>query len=154
MNSFLLPTQDAEHIDGYKVAAIEIIRKRIEKRKWPLYERTRNRKQMARGDNLLFYVAGKKEKSGHVIGECRIENLKRDLRSAVFLDGDDILNDAASSMIELSNFKLFPNPVYLKGILKELDCCPKNITKWGVILYGGARKISYHDFSYILSKSR
>lgn len=154
MNIFLLPTQDGEHVSGAKIPAIQIIENRVKQRKWPLYERTRNRKAMTQGDILLFYVAGNKLNSGHIIGQAKIENISQNLRNAVFIDGEDILNGSASSIIEMSEFKSFRKLVHLKSILKNLDCCPKSMSKWGVILYGGARKITERDYTTICVESR
>lgn len=70
------------------------------------------------------------------------------------LDCEDFLNPDPSSIIQLASVKALERPVRLLDVLAKLDCRPKNLRKWGVIVIGGARKISEADYRRILSASR
>jgi len=153
MNHFILVTTDSETIGGAVMPAIDIIHRRLKLGKWPIYDRTPCRKLFASGDKTIFYVGGSRMGSGYMIGVSSIDKVEFGLRRPLDLDGEDVLSEPASNIICFGPLKFFTVPVHLKSNLQFLDCCPKSMTKWGSILIGGARRISQHDYDFIIGST-
>lgn len=108
---------------------------RISDKRWPIYKFTRHRKQLRKGDNVIFYMAGSKGKK--FLGEGR-------LASKSTPDGMDFL-------VTLSDVKVWRKPVPMKMALQDLKFVT-NKTNWGIHFQGGVTRLPDEDYKFILSK--
>ena len=147
---FLLITSDAEKIDGTTAPSFEIAKLRLDQKYWPLHERTRNRKIMKTGDEILIYCGGQSQGAKSIIARAEIDSIKKVSIRDSLPEEDLYVTGNAYETIYLRNI-LFINPVIkFREVLESLSICPKNMDKWGVILHGGARRISADDYAIIM----
>lgn len=146
---YILVTSDAEHVGGYKVPALKVIKERIEKREWPIYSHTRNRKSFAPGDLCLLYVGGQRNYCQTLFGKFRIEKVVKPSRDYL-VDTEDIMTDIPETVLKISDCNIFPVPINIKPILSKLSFFPENEKKWGVVFMGGSRKISEEDYKILI----
>ena len=148
-NNYILVATDTESVKGARVSSKEIAAFRIEENLWPLYAGTRNRKMMAPGDRLLIYCGGTRAGARSIIASATIDKVADVRRPNSVAELQKFLSNSPSLMIEMTNIVVFTNPVSVRPILEKLDCCPSNLSKWGVIFFGGVRRISDADFAII-----
>lgn len=110
-------------------------KQRISNKRWKIYEFTRNRKQLRKSDNVIFYMAGSKGQK--FIGHGR-------LASETTLAGTDFF-------VALSDLEVWKKPVYMKTVLQDLTFIIDK-TKWGSHFQGGVSRLSDEDYRLILSK--
>jgi len=140
-NYYILVTYDYNNLKAY-----DIYKNRIKEKKFPLYSRTPNLKIIKKNDEILFYIAGRKENSHSFVGKSIIEEIEISKENLV--DADKITN-LVSGYIIFKDVKEFKKIKKIKSILNELDFIvyKKN---YGVYLLGGVIKISENDFKKIL----
>ncbi len=151
INHFLLITAAPEYLGEKRYTADDVITWRLKHLAWPLYGRTRNKQGFQPSDKLLFYAGSKKPGGGFVTHAAEVAAVKPNYNEA--LDCEDFLNPDPSSIIQLTSVEALQTPVRLLDVLATLDCRPKNLRKWGVIVIGGARKLSEDDYRRILFAS-
>ncbi len=144
---FLLNTANGYDELGLPVKAYSIFERRISDNTWYLYDNTRNRNAITKGASMVFYVSDE-EIGGAIWGsatvkEKKIQKNSRLLRSDIY---------TVHSTLSFENIKLLKCPISFKSLLPELSFCPKNMSRWGVIVLGGTRRISDEDYEIILSK--
>lgn len=149
INHFLLITSAPQHVGGKRYTSDDVIAWRLHRLAWPVYGRTRNKQAFQPGDKLLFYAGNRKPGGGFVTHSAEVAAVKPNYSAA--LDREDFLNPNPSSIIQLASVEALEKPVRLLDVLAELDCRPKNLRKWGVIVIGGARRISEGDYQRLLS---
>lgn len=114
----------------------EEFERRVESKKWPIFNKTRYKKELAVGDIVLFYKAGLKGQkflgTGKIKSELKEETAFRDY-------------------LEIEEISVLATPVEMKDVIKELDFV-KNKDNWGNYFQGGVRRISEDDFSVIITK--
>lgn len=146
MNYYIFVVSDSEYIDGTIASGYNIAIHRLENKIWPLYRGTRNRLSIAAEDRALIYIGGSKQQSGKVIGSCSIKRVERKLRRFSQVDPDNILTEPAEMLLHIGEIEIFCLPKHFRDVLPKLDCKPRNMQKWGVILLGGLRRISKNDY--------
>jgi len=112
-------------------------KKRIEDKRWPIYKFTKYKRQIRKGDNVIFYMAGSEGKKFLGMG-----GLASELKDAGSMD----------SAVMLSNTKTWKNPVPMNDVLEHLKFIT-NKANWGIHFQGGVIKISDDDYNLILSKN-
>ena len=152
-NNFILIATDNEELTGRFAPAFEIAEFRLGLRQWPMYEGTRNRRNVGVGDNVLVYCGGSKKLSQCLIGYAKVASIQPFKSRSHSDELDKYLTNTPSQVLFLNEPVIFSEPIQFRSILPNLECCPSNLQKWGVILHGGVKKISDNDFSYILGKS-
>jgi hypothetical protein len=152
--NYILTTSDAEQLTGGVYSAHRVVRFRLTKLEWPLYERTRNRKLIKSGDRLLIYCGGARAGRGHIVASAVVDSIFDVRRGRRLSEESEFISGNPDYVLILKDVSEFSKPVYFRDILPKLDCCPKNMSKWGVILHGGVRRISNSDFDTIRHQSR
>ena len=96
-------------------------------------------------DEVVFYVAGKKNKSQNFIAFSHIKSVETP---------NELLIDPDKNKYVLEKYLLFENitllktPIHIKAIINQLEFI-KNKTNFGVYLMGGVSKITENDFNLI-----
>jgi len=111
--------------------------KRVNEKKWPIFNRTPNRRSLMKDDLVVFYKAGVKN-AQEFIG-------KAELDSEAGKAG--IINYA----VKLKNIEVWKNGVDIKHMLHELIFIG-NTSLWGIYMQGGVRRITEKDYNTIVSK--
>jgi hypothetical protein len=140
---------DGTDRNGEALRADELVEFRLNVKQWPLYEKTRNRFALSPDDRLIFYCGGKRS-GGTIFGYGRVLDVVP-LANKLLIDECRLtIGPTPKSMIILTDTNKFKTKVFLRTIVSQLECYPKNSNKWGMILQGGCRKISDHDWNYII----
>lgn len=109
---------------------------RTRKKKWPLFQRTKNRTALREGDHVAFYKAGN---DGQVfIGSAKIASRAMKSRGLLY-------------SVDLTDIETWKKPVSIRDILESLEFITKPQI-WGNYMQGGIRKINKDDFQLILSR--
>lgn len=125
--------------------AIDILKRRLDEKKYPLYKKTPFLKDIKKDDEVVFYVAGKKNKSQNFIAFSHINSVETP---------NELLIDPDKNKYVLEKYLLFENitllktPIHIKAIINQLEFI-KNKTNFGVYLMGGVSKITENDFNLI-----
>lgn len=145
--NFLLTTTPQYDDTGSKVSALSVFHERIEKNLWAIYESTRNKKLMSEGDNIVFYVSARNS-GGKIHGLASIDKITKPLRNQRFHSE----HGQVEYFISFKDIIIFENTLKFKDILGDMSFCPENLSKWGVVLMGGARRLIDGDFILIKDK--
>ena len=148
---FILIASDTETFNGATAPSFDVANLRLNHKYWPLHERTRNRKIMKPGDKVLIYCGGQKRNGKTVIATAKITKIYRKNNRDELPEENEFVTGNAYEIISLDDISMFPSPIKFRDVLPSLSICPANMGKWGVILHGGARRISGSDFSIIMS---
>ncbi len=114
----------------------EEFERRIRVKKWPIFNKTKRKKEIVIGDVVLFYKAGLGGQK--FLGTCKI---KSDLKKET----------EYTEYFEIEKVSVLATAVKMKDVIKELDFV-KNKDRWGNYFQGGIRGISEEDFSVIIRK--
>jgi hypothetical protein len=141
-NFFILIASDTEDQQGKRLTADEVIRQRIFNKQWEIYKRTKFKDLLKNGDICLFYAAGRKANSQHIIGEGIIKNIhSHSLKSTNYVNLEN-----PQKYIEFDKVVTYEFPIDVKTKLDKLTFIPKNRQKWGMVFMNGCRKISSADY--------
>jgi len=105
---------------------------------------------MRPGDNVLIYCGGQSKKSKLIIAKSVIKKIDRHNARDELPEEVEFVTGNAFEIIRLSETNIFETPVNFKEALPKLSFCPSNMGKWGVVLHGGARRISADDFGMLI----
>ena len=103
--------------------------------KWPIFKRTGNRNNLAKGDSVVFYLGGSNNKK--IMGTAT-------LGSGLNADGDEF-------SIDLSDVSIWDTPIRMVSILESLVFI-HNKKNWGAYMQGGVVWLPKNDYVTILSK--
>ncbi len=106
--------------------------KRINMKKWPIYNRTSHRKKLKEGDRILFYLAG--------------EPRKKFAGSAII--ASDLEKENDDFVVTLSEIKKWGKHVLIIPLLESLEFI-KNKSNWGIYMQGGVVLLSDKDYNTI-----
>ena len=148
---FLLVATDADHISGKMHPSLAVANERLRAGLWPLYRRTPNKDLIKSGDMAVIYTAGQKTGSGLIIAEVVIGTSTLWLPKEGEVDHEDILTAPAYKVLRFHSVRFLEPPVKFRSVLPILGCCPPNMSKWGSILRGGVKRLSYSDYATLLS---
>jgi hypothetical protein len=140
-NFYCLITSDFEN-----QSAFDIIKKRLNNKRYPLYKKTPFLDKVKKNDNVLFYVAGKNHKAQNFIGSAIIEDLE--IPEKVLTDAEN--NKAVAKLLVLNNINIFEISVPIRPIISQLEFII-NKYNFGVSLVGGVSKITKNDFNLIIN---
>ena len=135
--------------DGKKTG-LEILRDRINKNRWPIYDKTPQLLNVEAGKNVIFYIAGSGEKKQCFVGTARI-------KKKIYTEND--ISDPNQEFrkvlfyIKFENFKFFTKSIQIKDHIEKLDFI-KNKEKYGLYFQGGVCKIDENSHNYIINCSR
>ena len=91
--------------------AIDILKRRLDEKKYPLYKKTPFLKDIKKDDEVVFYVAGKKNKSQNFIAFSHIKSVETP---------NELLIDPDKNKYILEKYLLFENLRFL-GIDKNIN---------------------------------
>jgi len=111
--------------------------KRMQIRKWPIFKKTQNRRNLRTGDKIIFYKAGANGKK--FLGKALIASELEQV-------------DQFTYSLKLSEIEVWEKPVELANVLNDLDFISDKLY-WGRYFQGGVRSLSEKDYSTIVSKS-
>jgi hypothetical protein len=98
--------------------AIDILKRRLDEKKYPLYKKTPFLKDIKKDDEVVFYVAGKKNKSQNFIAFSHIKSVETP---------NELLIDPDKNKYVLEKYLLFENitllktPIHIKAIINQLE---------------------------------
>jgi len=110
--------------------------KRLEQRKWPIYNRTTNRNRLRAGDNVIFYLAGEDGKK--FLGTARLGS---GLKKAEQID----------YLVDLDDIEIWEKHVKIHDVIEELEFIVYK-RNWGVHFQGGVIRLSDKDYTTITTK--
>ena len=139
-NYYCLGTSDSQN----KIA-IDILKIRLEEKKYPLYQKTPFLHEVKKKDEVIFYIAGKNTFSQNFFGSAIIENTENTEKETV--DPDKNKHVVIKNLI-LRSINIFKTPIPIKLHIKELEFI-KNKKNYGISFMGGVSKITQNDFNLI-----
>jgi len=134
--------------DGKK-SGFDIFNERVQKNKWPIYNKTPQLKNVKEGKNVVFYIAGEGEKRQSFIGSAKIKSIIDNKNTAV--DANQELK-LVLFHVEFKELKIFDKDIKIKDHIDNLDFI-KNKEKYGLYFQGGICKIDQISYNYILNKA-
>jgi hypothetical protein len=132
---FLMITADPDLANGDTGDALALVNYRLRGAKWPIYRNTRHRDRIRGGDWVAFYVGGQRASHGYVIGFAQVAEVVEWGRDRPRVDPSNALTDPVLAA-----------PVRFRDALTRLSFCPPNLRKWGAVVMGGCRFLSFTDW--------
>jgi predicted RNA-binding protein len=139
-NYYCLGTSDSTNEN-----AIDILKRRIDEKKYPLYKKTPFLNDIKKNDEVVFYVAGRKNKSQNFIAYSVIQSVEIPNETLVDPDKNKYVLE---KYLLFENITLLKTPIHIKAIINQLEFI-KNKTNFGVYLMGGVSRITENDFNLI-----
>ena len=118
---------------------LEMIEKVKTSGKWYIGRKTLYRKQLSKGDKILFYQAGEEGKKFVGSGEL-LSNLQ--------VDDTNIFD-----FVTVGNIELWRKHVPINDLIDDLSFI-KDRKHWGLYIQGGIVRITKDDFELVLRKAR
>ncbi len=112
--------------------------KRLKEEKWPIFQRTRHRQDLKKGDQVIVYHGGY-HGSKSFVGTFRISSSPSPSGSEKYSLG-------------FSEVKLWKTPVGIYDILGNLGFVVRK-DNWGIYFQGGVSRIPEKDYKLILEAS-
>jgi len=113
--------------------------RRMERKTWPVFGYTVNRKKIQPGDRVVFYKAGEGNKE--LIGTAE---------TASAIKGEEKEIDYA---VELRNISVWKKKVLMKPLVAKMSFVTHK-AQWGLSMQGGVIRISEKDYNTIIAKSK
>ncbi len=110
--------------------------RRMEKKEWPIFSFTANRKRINQKDKVLFYKAG-------IDGQKFLGTAT--ITSKLKKESDEKID----FFVTLEDIKLWKNGIDIHPLVSKLELV-KNKEMWGRHFQGGVRSVSDKDFQTIL----
>ena len=114
-------------------------KRRMERKSWPIYSYTVNRKKIQPGDGVAFYKAGEGNKV--LLGTAE---------TASAIKGKEGEIDYT---VDLRNIVVWKKHVLMKPLVCKLDFVD-NKDQWGLYMQGGAIRISKKDYGTVATQSK
>ena len=142
-------TSDGECLDGTTIQSLNVLGRRLETKRYPLYERTRLRGKIKEGDICFFYLAGKGEGRHTIIGHSQIDKIEYPKDPLEF---NDMLGTPVDRYLKMGKINIYDKRILLHDIKEDLTFI-KNKQKWGVYFQGGTIMLQKSDAKLILAKN-
>lgn len=147
--AFILVASQAESVDGKRIPAESMARRRLNAGYWGLYANTPHKAEIKPGDTLIVYLAGPggmRFFASAVAGAIDFKTRRYDS------DGN-ALTDPPAAVLSLLSPNVFIEPLPMARVKERLEFIPKGNPKWGCVLQRGAKRISSADAELILSEA-
>lgn len=142
---FLLIASKAESFDGNAIHSEEMAERRLSAGKWGLYANTPHKSEIAPGDDLIVYLAGRKGMRFTAFATAgQVDFKPRNYKA----DGD-ALTDPPVAVLDVLNVRPFRRSVAIHEIKDRLDFIPKGTLKWGCVLQRGLKRLTAEDAAKI-----
>ena len=113
-------------------------KKRMEKKKWPIFSFTANRQKLKEGDGIVFYQAGIGGQK--FLGEAKVASkIKKEEGKIDYFVG-------------MKDVNVWKNHVEMHPLINSLDFIGDK-KAWGRHMQGGVRKLSRKDFTTIIKEA-
>jgi hypothetical protein len=110
INFYCLTTSDFED-----QSAFDILKKRLNNKRYPLYKKTPFLDKIKKNDNVLFYVAGKNHKAQNFIGTAISDELR--YQDYLITRDEEVIKPWTNRPLPLEDFKLNNNQAGLSNWL-------------------------------------
>lgn len=147
---FVLVAADADRNRLYLPSAFELAKYRLGRKQWGLKDRTRYRRQMKPGDQVLIYISGYREHAQHFIASATIAS------SCTYNTGgvvdSPVLDTAVLSeyKIALKDIHFFSKHICARNLLTKFKFIAPNRRKmWRIYFQGGAISLKAADFNLV-----
>jgi len=110
-------------------------KKRIDSKKWPIYERTSHRRDLEEGDYIIFYKAG-------------LDNGQRFLGTAKITSKLMQSPDKMDFFLTIGDANVWSKCPSIRDYLSKLSFI-KNELNWGIYLQAGVKELTKKDYSLI-----
>ena len=147
--AFLLVASQAESIEGKRIMAESMARRRLDAGLWSLYANTPHKAEIKPGDTLIVYLAGP---GGMRFFASAVAGAV-DFKARVYRVDGDALTDPPAAVLSLCSPRLFPVSLPMAMVKDRLEFVPKGNPKWGRVLQRGVKRISAADAALILSEA-
>ena len=134
--------------DG-KRSGFDIFNERVQKNKWPIYNKTPQLRNVKEGKNVVFYIAGAGEKRQSFIGSAKIKSIIDNKNTTV--DTNQEFKQILFH-VEFKELKIFDKDINIKDHIDNLDFI-ENKEKYGLYFQGGICKIDQISYNYIQNKA-
>lgn len=132
---------------GKSVSAYEATVTLLDINIWPLHKGTANRKNIKKGDLVIFYVSGQKYGAKEFLAKAKVDEAVD--WNKMHYDITPLYTDNIPyTAVTFSNIEIFDNPPKIRTMLDNLSFIP-NSKYWGVTLMSGTKKISECDFQLV-----
>lgn len=158
-NYYILVAADEDKARLSRPSAYQLAAYRLANKRWGLNSRTRNRKAITTGDEVLIYAAGRREHGMCFVGRATItsdpEPLKSGERTRINSPVESALAVASDYGITLGKEEIFASPVPIKMVYRQMSWVrnPDSV-RWGAALMGGALRIGQQDFDLVIKVVR
>ena len=146
---FLLVTVDPTLNSGRKGCAWHLVRDRLTAGRWPLFERTPGRGQIAAESRVAFYVGGRDKYAGSVVAIATVARKVSWSAARGRIDPPRFDTELPEQVLTLSGLQYLHPSVSFRETLPRLTFCPVNMQKWGAVLLGGVRALSEVDWGLL-----
>jgi len=108
---------------------------RLQEKKWPIFQKTRHREELKKGDQVIVYHGGYRG-SKKLVGSFTIS-------SGLSPTGPELYS------LDFSEVNLWKNPVGIHDILGNLSFVVRK-DNWGIYFQGGVVRLPKKDYKTIL----
>ena len=151
INHFIFVCSDSEDIDGIKHSAFDVTKLRLSKKMWPIYPRTKYRKQINKNDICLFYLAGKMESRQCFVAKATVVDINEYDENKNIVDSEDLLTRIPDKIVKLDSIIEFP-PLSIRPLLCDFSFVDTSLQTWGGAFQGGCKLISFDDYNLVVNK--
>lgn len=144
VNHYILIKRDGYDAQGHKCSAAQCAQLLLDYGRWPLWEKTRNRKKIAVGDRIAVYLAGCSEVVAVAV-VSGIEQWKNVHARKYPLELDGV----PQAQLLLSDVRPLAPSIAVRDRLHRLSFITQGSPKWGVAFMGGTRGVSTADFAVL-----
>ena len=149
---FLLVTTDPRTTRGTRGTAWKLVQHRLAQKRWPLYANTRNRRAVAEGARIAFYVGGRRKFNGMVVATAIVDRKAEWSSSKGPIDPDVYVTDLADQVLFLRAIAYLEEPVLFRRLVDRMTFRPSNPQRWGVVLMGGCRSLQLADWRWLFGE--
>lgn len=148
---YILITTDSYNNFGTKVSAYEVCKSRLKNNYWPLYKGTKNLEKIKIKDKFVVYLGGHSEYRQHFISSFECISLVDKNFKKVDEKYLELTNSPPTKEIFFKENKS-TKTLDIMDVIDQLDHTKNRKKKWGSLMMGGCKSISYNDYKLITSK--
>jgi len=147
---FVLIAADSDRNRLYMPSAFELAKYRLERKEWGLKERTRYRRYMKPGDQVLIYISGWRENAQHFVAHATIASVP-EANTGGSVDSPEMHTSIFSEYkVAIKNVHYFSKPVCARDLLDKFTfVAPNRRNMWRIYFQGGAIRLQAYDFNLV-----
>jgi hypothetical protein len=129
--------------------AYELLDYRFKTKVWPMGFKTKHKRDIRKGDRLLFYIAGQRKNSKVFVAKAVSDS---DVHKIKIIEPEEWWITIPVKGLRLTNISYLKRPVPIKQILEQMSFIGPG-KHWGPYLQGGCKLITKEDYNLILNLS-